>query len=427
VCFLFGYIWLNVFDKPNDDLVGFYNESIILCCLAAFVELFGEPVNCLLQIQLKAKQRVYTEAISLLLFHLAYVYLAVYVTEIGSLAYSYARLLYSLNYVIFNYYFFYKNTNLMPINKLKDFFVYDSEYLSLVRAYYTQSVFKQILTEGEKYVITALNLLTFSESGVYDIINNLGSLIARFVFLPIEDASYYFFTNSFKRGLTFTEQLKKSNDNKETVANLQKSKEVLENLLKFMSMIGIFVFIYGQSYSKLLLRLYGGDKLSGSDTVVNMLRLYCFYTMFLAVNGLTESFLNATMSDAQLKRHNYRLVLFSIVYLLLIYFLNSFMHIYGLIIANTFNMLFRIVFNIIYIKSIFGSNDILKFTIPSSMFVNLILVCTLMLTKFTEHFDILLLHFSVGLASGLVNLFIFYKNENKFIQFLFGLFKEKRK
>ena len=54
-------------------------------------------------------------------------------------------------------------------------------------------------------------------------------------------------------------------------------------------------------------------------------------------------------------------------------------------------MLFRIVFNIIYINSIFGSNDILKFTIPSSMFVNLILVCTLMLTKVSEHFDILLL------------------------------------
>jgi oligosaccharide translocation protein RFT1 len=380
-----------------------------------------------LQIKLKAKQRVYTEAISLLLFHVTYVYLAVYVTEIGSLAYSYARLLYAFSYVVFNYYFFYTNTDLTPMNGFKDLFVYDTAYLSLVKAYYTQSVFKQILTEGEKYVITALNLLSFSEAGVYDIINNLGSLIARFVFLPVEDASYYFFTNSFKRGLTFTEQIQKADNDKEKISNLHNSKEILENLLKFVSMIGIFVFVYGQSYSQLLLKLYGGDKLSGSDTVVNMLRLYCFYTVFLAINGLTESFLNATMSDQQLKRHNFRLVVFSAIYLILIYLLNGVLHIYGLIMANTLNMLFRIIFNFIYIKSIFGSNGVLRFVIPSSGLMNLILICTLIVTKSTEYSNSLLLHFSIGLASGLLNLFTFYKNENKFIKFLLGLFKEKRK
>ena len=36
--------------------------------------------------------------------------------------------------------------------------------------------------------------------GVYDVINNLGSLVARFVFLPIEESFYVFFANTLYRG-----------------------------------------------------------------------------------------------------------------------------------------------------------------------------------------------------------------------------------
>lgn len=46
-----------------------------------------------------------------------------------------------------------------------------------------QCVIKQVLTEGERYVMTISPLLTFSEQSMYDIVNNLGSLAARFVFI----------------------------------------------------------------------------------------------------------------------------------------------------------------------------------------------------------------------------------------------------
>lgn len=45
-----------------------------------------------------------------------------------------------------------------------------------------QCVVKQILTEGERYVMTISPILTFSEQSIYDIVNNLGSLAARLVF-----------------------------------------------------------------------------------------------------------------------------------------------------------------------------------------------------------------------------------------------------
>lgn len=40
----------------------------------------------------------------------------------------------------------------------------------------------------------------FSHIGVYDIVNNLGSMVARFLFLPIEESFYVFFAKVLERG-----------------------------------------------------------------------------------------------------------------------------------------------------------------------------------------------------------------------------------
>ncbi len=44
-----------------------------------------------------------------------------------------------------------------------------------------QGVLKQVLTEGERYVMTVLSLLSLAEQGIYDVVSNLGSLAARCV------------------------------------------------------------------------------------------------------------------------------------------------------------------------------------------------------------------------------------------------------
>lgn len=78
---------------------------------------------------------------------------------------------------------------------------------------------------GERYVMTFFNILSFGDQGVYDIVNNLGSLAARlvicrrpfeifpqlyndlmciclfrFIFLPIEESFYVFFAKMLDRG-----------------------------------------------------------------------------------------------------------------------------------------------------------------------------------------------------------------------------------
>lgn len=225
-----------------------------------------------------AKQKVVIEASSLLIFHLVFVLLAIFVPNLGALSYSIARLVYSILYVLMNFYsilirnkadvgekldFNFTIDHLLP---QKNFLVdLDTEYFNLVKLYYTQSIYKQILTEGERYLITAFDLLSFSDSGIYDIINNLGSLIARFVFLPVEDASYIYFTNSLQRGVGY-KKLKEE----ESAKDESTVKSSFENLLKIISLIGVLVLFFGQGYSQLLLQIYGGDRLGMSELIKTM-------------------------------------------------------------------------------------------------------------------------------------------------------------
>lgn len=52
-----------------------------------------------------------------------------------------------------------------------------------------------------KSVIRICNyIFLFIYKGVYDIVNNLGSLAARFIFLPIEESFYVYFATVLERG-----------------------------------------------------------------------------------------------------------------------------------------------------------------------------------------------------------------------------------
>lgn len=46
---------------------------------------------------------------------------------------------------------------------------------------------------------------------MYEVVNNLGSLAARFIFRPIEDGSYFYFTQMVKRDKPINDQNSVSN------------------------------------------------------------------------------------------------------------------------------------------------------------------------------------------------------------------------
>lgn len=428
ICLFFGTLW-NFFEKPNQLTVPNYDYSIILLCFSCLIELIGEPSYALSQMYYLAKQRVIIEASCLLIFNLIFITLAIYFPHLGALSYSIARFINSILFVLSSFYFILKQKPTLNFNSIlpKSLVQLDTKFLHLVKAYYTQSLFKQILTEGERYLITFFNLLTYSESGIYDIVNNLGSLLARFVFLPIEDASYVYFTNSFKRGIQFKNQIN------------SKSKIYFEFLLKILSTIGIVVLIFGQSYSRLLLQIYGGSKLGENDLCVNLLRFHCVYIYLLAINGLTEGFFNATMSQAEINKHNYRLVLFSILFLVFSFISVNLFSIYGFLVANSLNMIIRISFSSVYIKKFFQgfkfkndlfltesvSYDIHSGFIPNSKLV-FVYLSILLIGKISEYIlaKAYIVHFLIGAILFLITSVAIFFQEAQIKEFVNGTIKK---
>ncbi|KAF5892710.1 protein RFT1, partial [Clarias magur] len=200
---------------------------------------------------------------------------------------------------------------------------------------------------GERYVMTFLNVLNFGDQGVYDIVNNLGSMVARFLFLPIEESFYVFFAKVLERGRDVQHQKKEE---------ISIAANVLECLLKLVLLIGLIITAFGYSYSYLALDMYGGELLS-SGSGPSLLRSYSFYVLLLAVNGVTECFVFAAMSKEEVDRYNLVMLGLSASFLLLSYWLTRLFGGVGFILANCCNMALRIIHSLIYIHRYFQHSD----------------------------------------------------------------------
>lgn len=151
-----------------------------------------------------------------------------------------------------------------------------------------------MLTEGEKYVMSISPILTFPQQATYDIVNNLGSLAARFVFRPIEENSYFYFTQTLSRDGALAKQ---------PSDKVEQACSVLYNLLKVVTAIGFIGLVFGQSYAKTVLTLYGGSKFVDEDGLaVLLLRWHAVAIVLLAINGISEGYMFATMTSGELDR-----------------------------------------------------------------------------------------------------------------------------
>lgn len=80
------------------------------------------------------------------------------------------------------------------------------------------------------------------------------------------------------------------------------------------------------------------DVLSGPT----QLKWHSLYVLIIAVNGITECFMFATMSQAAVEKYNQKMVIFSILFLISSWFLTYFGAV-GFIFANCLNMILRII------------------------------------------------------------------------------------
>ncbi|EJW85292.1 hypothetical protein WUBG_03798 [Wuchereria bancrofti] len=73
----------------------------------------------------------------------------------------------------------------------------------------------------------------------------------------------------------------------------------MSSLLHIVILVGTVIFIFAIPYSPLAVKIYGGTVLI-NNSGANILRLYCFYIIIIAINGIIECFAMATMNEKEI-------------------------------------------------------------------------------------------------------------------------------
>lgn len=204
----------------------------------------------------------------------------------------------------------------------------------LTWSFFKQTILKQFLTEGERFVMTFLALLPLDQQGLFHVVGNVGALAARFIFAPVEEASYLHFSQLLHRS---------DSDVRLLQATSKEAGRILQLLMKAMTLIGLFGLAFGIPYSPTVLTAYGGSHLS-SGAAVQLLRYQCAYIALIALNGILETFTFAAMSSRQLAQFNYALIAFSVLFLISSTPLVNFLALPGFVVASCLPMLGRIIF-----------------------------------------------------------------------------------
>ena len=192
--------------------------------------------------------------------------------------------------------------------------------LSTSLSAFQSSLFKHVLTEADK--ITLVLLSSSSDQGLYAIASNYGSIVARIVFLPMEDMARIAFAKSTSPiGLVMTAS--KGEDSMDKLGVLLRSLlQLLVKLLALLAAVGILFPAFGMPYIDVFVRVSLGQKWQSIETVY-ALQTYCIYIFFLAVNGMSEAFVQSVTPYSSFLRLNIGLLLSSAVKLKQIYYNRS--------------------------------------------------------------------------------------------------------
>lgn len=334
------------------------------------------------------------------------------------LAYAISQLIASTYFTVIFYAYFHfvcahKLDTSLPIAHIYQMIPFfegvDGAVGELAASFVKQTVFKQVLTEGERYVMTTFCVLDFASQGVYEAVSNLGSLAARYIFGQVEENGYLLFGQLFGRG--------DPNTRKESDVRL--GAEILSNLLKLMLIVALVIATFGQAFSGTLLYIYAGDSLLPFGRT--LMRLHCMYIAFIAVNGITECFVFATMTKKQLDKHNAKMAQCSLIFLVASYVFSRIFGAVGLIFANMMNMTLRIVLSFCYINHFFAqinANIVLRSMPNKWVIIILITSCALTLTSELLIGDRIIPHAAFGGICFLIVTIVTYKSEHELTSFI---------
>ena len=339
----FALLWLTVLHVPDPNIIPGYSFAVLSTTISVIIEMFSESIfnftitHGYLRLRLIAEGgALLTRCLLLAFFVRDYAEYSLYIFGIAMIISAIFYTLLLWGFLIIDGFEEVSDSK----SALTDFIPYatdstsDVPLFSLSISFLKQTGVKQLLTEGEKFVMTFFNPLTFAEQGVFDLVSNLGALAARFVLQPIEESAFMVFSQFIDREQAPLKQKQQS---------LRGCTNAYANVLKLNSLVGLTVVAFGFNYSELALKMYAGSTFS-NGIGPTLLRWQCLYTLVIAVNGITECFTFAAMNKRELDSFNKVLLYLSVLFLTCAYFLTKTLGAAGFIIANCVNMTSRIIY-----------------------------------------------------------------------------------
>jgi oligosaccharide translocation protein RFT1 len=333
-----------------------FNVSLILIYFAVIFELLSEPFYILNQFNLNydKRTRYETSAITLSCFiNFAVIFwfkdqtnhegLPILAFSIGKLAHSLTLLmLYYLDFRRFRKQLHNGNHLSLALTKIykqsnQDFHYFDSGAISHFYKMFFNLCFKHLLTEGDKLIINSL--CTVEEQGIYSLISNYGSLLARLVFAPIEESLRNFLTRLLS-------------DNK-TTKGVKLSIDILKKITHFYLYLSLIIAIFGPLNSGYLIQKIVGN--NWSNHVSDTIPLYTLYLPLLAFNGILEAVHQSTANGNEVVKYTYFMIVFSFIFFITSYIGIEYfkLSLHGLILSNMINMFLRIIYCYAFIKDFF--------------------------------------------------------------------------
>lgn len=237
-------VWIYFLTEVEEAYATQYKFGCFAIAISCIIEMCAEAPVFIGQVFCFVKLKIVMDTLHILVRSLIFITVVLQNSSIAIYAFGIAQLSSAFTIIIGNYWFFhvyikglkqyrldvanrtndknqaiqqpyYENMDDFPFNSIFEMIpgvmqntgtYFNSDLKILVWSFAKQGVLKQVLTEGEKYVMSLSPVLSFSEQATYDIVNNMGSLAARFIFRPIEDSSYFYFTQTIARDVALKEQ-----------------------------------------------------------------------------------------------------------------------------------------------------------------------------------------------------------------------------
>ena len=386
----------------------YFNEALHGYIIAIILELLNEPCFSIAQQRMLYTTRASAEASATFVKCIVTCGLAIWAsrsnTELGVLPFAFGQLAYAFilnaNYLSTVITLAFENDfsiglRSLPVSPHLYFSRFSKPLVNLSANLYGQSVIKQLLTNGDSYLIASFTSL--AAQGAYALAANYGGLVARILFQPIEESSRSYFARLLATGHQTSDITDKSNEERKT--NTQptassapsQASQYLVTLLRAYLLFSVYIVSLGPTFGPLAIRTIAGSRWAHTEAP-SVLAAYCYYIPLLAINGILEAFVSATASPSQLRSQSVFMVGFSAAFVVSGFCVLKVLKLgaRGLVLASSVSMLLRISYSSRFVQSYLmksGSGVKVSDLLPGNVTMLGGLVSAITLARIESNFD----------------------------------------